>query len=493
MANEFKKKLGDTGEKIVKYASRGPKKLKNAYDNKIDETKTGIKHFKKRAINLKNDVKDKVDGVAQGVKDFKDDPKKALKNGAMFVGGKLGQKAINIINNSQKLKKIIESVQKTVKFITVFKWPIIIISGLIAFGVPIVITIISLAQNLTPSPHYYCDIDASGAVKNSTVYKQYCTQTNTDWGVENINGHYIIQDGSGPAASCAMANMLLRFYSIESNDLQFGYTNVYSYLWQSDGQYTSKGNSLGEGTTATKSIRNILNNYNSSTINNEENNSSMENGCREFASLHGKSGYTMSNWGYLRDESIDIKSYQQTSDFYEDQTSNNNWVWDLSFNNKAPGSVWSLDNWNISIKMNVINFNVEQMACPNGNEGYKILKNRIKSVLNPTYGSWYEYYKGSAGVMLQYTKSGGSNNIKHTILLTKYTKDSSGHITWYGVDSSLGTSGGWEGPLDGTGRFVVDDIAITKLLSSNSPSVTYGSYIYTLDKIGYCTKPKFGY
>lgn len=447
--------------------------------------------------------------IAEDAKKAVKDPKAAVLDNMAKRGGKAGAAAKKMKDTVEKIKmirRIINVVQKVVQFIIKWAKPIAIVAAVVILVFNLVVFSLGVAQSVAPSPHYYCDFEANRAIKNSEVYKQYCTRRELIWGVDNINGHYIVQDGVGPASSCAMANMLLRFYTIDTTDLWFGETNVYEYLWQSDGQYNNKGNSLGNSTTANNSLRNILNDYNIVTPNKEDSTATMPNGSREFANLNGKTNYDMSNWGYLRDDTIDVKDYQQTSSLYEDNKENKKWVWDLSFDNEAPGSVWGFKDgasWEKSFRMNTTKFNVEQMVPPSGSDAYQILNKRLIDVLNGSKkkDSWSQYYKGSSGVMVEYEKIDNSagKSITHTILITKREVNGS-NVTWYGVDSSLGTSGGWEGPLDGSGNFVADDTAIASLLSgldSNNGTVTASiggkSYTFIIKRIGYCTRARFGF
>lgn len=499
MANDggMKDKISNIGKDTLHYAARVPKKAAESAKGKASEAANGLKLGAKDAYNKSiGSVERRAKGAAGGIKNAIKDPKGALINGAASIGGKSAKKVKEMANKIRAIRQLIAVTTKVVKFIITWIKPIAIVGAVVLILGNLAIFALGVAQSVSPSPHYYCDLEANRSVKNSTVYQQYCKRSELAWNVDNINGHYIVQDGPGPAASCAMANMLLRFYTIETSDLWFGDTNVYDYLWQSDGQYNNRGNSVGNSTNSNNSLRNVLNNYNTTTPNEEESAASMTNGSREFATLQGKSNYTMSNWGYLRDETIDIKDYVQTDDYYNDNSDNKKWIWDLSLNNKAPGSNWRWitgdeSSWDTSFRLNVTKFNVEQMVCPSGDEGYAILKKRINDVLSSKSksGHWTEYYKGSAGIMVQYTRTGGGDpNLTHTILITKHTAD-----TWYGVDSSLGTSGGYEGPLDGSGNFVADDSAIAALLNSDSQTISYNGYSYTLDRIGYCTRARFGF
>lgn len=501
----LKDKAKDAGQIVINSAANAPNKVANNAKNAAENAKKGLKD-KSKYLNKDSKLAKTRDSIKKDMNDFEKDPLRTTGrvalNGAKGIGGKALKFGNDVIQKQRELRRIVNTTKNIAvklmpytKIIGIACVVVLLIYNAIIFG-------ISVGQSVETSPHFYCDVDAPLAIKHSAVYQQYCTQKDLNWNVENINGHYIVQDGKGPADCCAIANMLLRFYTIKSGDLWFGTTNVYSYLWQSDGQYNIRGTTFAlddpdAGAIASSyTIRSMLTGYNDA-INYEENDPDIKVGSREFAAMQEKPDFTMSNWGYLRDENIDIKSYKQTSDFYLADDENTNWVWDLSVENQAPGSAWRNPDksWEMSFRLNGTKFAIEEMKCPNGDKGYAILKDRIVNVLNATYGDWTEYYKGTAGVLLQYSKTTSTDTIKHTILLTKYKKDSAGNMTWYGVDSSLGVCGGWEGPLnDSEERFVNDGIRIAELLDSNKQSyeASDGS-IYQVEKIGYCIKPRFGF
>lgn len=547
----------------------------------------GLKEFKK-SEHKKDYIKDKL----------KDTPKH-IKNKVTDTVKTVPKKAVNHLKEYDTIntiitkgKEITEFVVRWGKLIAIVLLIVIVVSNGVLFG-------IGIAQSVGPTPHYYCSINPGINERSSTVYKQYCSQSSfkNTWTVNNINGHYIVQDGPGPADACAMLNMMIRYYTLSDvASLSFGSTNVYDYLWQNDGQYTIKGNRVGKIKGKKNTVRQLFNRYsdvtcddtqtsneiqyfkfndtdsdslysddiNTNIYNNPIMNVTTTNlddsdidpnygtimGSRYFAKRNDKHNssdpneeYKISNWGYLRDDEIDIPTYLMVNDFYTNQADNSYWVWDLSLNTDK-GTTWNLNNWNtedLGITINGIPFKVEQMTCPVGDVGYESVRERILQVLSSTDRTveWYNSYDGYAGVMLQYTKtpiSGqeqttidndtlytGNNRYKgeykynnkndngskitHTILITKYdnnnTEDPSDDI-WYGIDSSLGVCGGWEGPLiDSQDRFVSNGDAISKMLNNtsthkvNNRDVQYftgkidytDGYTYSVKKIGYCIKP----
>lgn len=483
-------KLSEVGDKAKKSATRIPKKAAEGVANQANKAKKGLKDgTKKTATGIKN--------TAHNLNEVRKHPLKSAGRGAVRGIRGAASNTMNfakeIVQKQRELRAVVQAATRAFSFIVAHIVPLAICTAVVLLLSTAIINIISIGQSATPSPHYYCDIDASPAEKRSVTYQQYCTTRNLVWGVHNVNGHYLVQDGSGPAESCAITNLLIRFYSTETRNMSFGTTNIYSYLWGPDGQYYMKGNTLGKDDTAavnskTRNLRNMLNNY-SSNINDQL--AELSNGSNKFAQEHGVN-LTKSNWGYLRDDKIDVKSYKNTTDYYVDTKDNEQWVWDLSLADGDPGSAWRDpdDTWNIMFRVNGINFAVEQMTCPFGDKGYTILKERIDDVLGSSSGDWEEYYKGKAGVLFQYEISGNGETKTHTILLTKHV-GSPGSYQWYGIDSSLGICGGWEGPLnDSSERFVQNGIQLNSLLNSTSPERTWGGYTYKVKRIGYCVKPE---
>lgn len=446
----------------------------------------GLKNYGKnfkQATNKKQFIKNSAKNGGRNIKN-------GVKNGA--------KKAYDKASNTKAWK----TAAKVVKFIYtyatsfgIFTLVIVLVYHLVIFG-------ISVAQSIDKTPHYYCDTDASKSVKNSAVYKQYCKTHEQNWGVKNINGHYIVQDGKDEELEtyCAVMNMTLRFYTIDTDDFEFGTTNVYKYLWQADGQYTSDGNTVANTAGQNNTVRQLLNN-NTTQINTKQNNGEIENASQWFAAKQGKNNFTMSNWGYLRDDSIDYKNWQLTSDYYENQTANGKWVWDLSIDNQAAGSSWpeiSFTNTSIRFDVTKVIFN-EIYPDTTDTDNYKYTKDTMNFLVSEEGNSqkddeWMgEYYKGSAGFVLVYnvTKSNGETS-KHSVLITS-KGNFNGSTYWFGVDSKKCITGGYEGPLDGTGRFVKDDANISQLLNSNNGTYTNTEATYKIEKIIYCTHNKFAW
>jgi hypothetical protein len=423
---------------------------------------------KNAADKVKNGVSNKIDNAKQGVRNGIDNATRPVKNAAVFdkefakakgVKAKAGLVA-NKFKGSEtykKLKELILKVQQIAAQIAAYAYPLVIIAAILIVGATATIFIISVAQSVSPTPHYYCDTEADSSLRKTTVYQQYCTNGD-NFDLENLNGHYIVQDGSGPCADCATANMFMRYYTTKG-------LNFFDYLWDDTGMYKNDGQTLSSSlSTSPVTIRKAVNGSNNnstactSTV-------GLAHGARQFASEHGVTGWTMANWCYLRDESLDLATYEQTDDYYLSNADNDKWVFDLSVPNKGIGSTWC-GCWSQVLQVSDINA-IEVTA-----EGSSVTGETIKDLLSDGNVC------GDAGILLYYNypKDGSTSN--HAILITKYDEDTG---YWYAIDSAKGLSGGYEGPLDGSGNFGIHDTDIAALLDSGE----HANGEYSINRICY--------
>lgn len=438
---------------------------------------------KQIAQNLKNSTQDTIDEKKAAFNESalgQYAHAKGFKNKAKLFG----KRTKNRFKNSQAYQnamKVAMAISKVIAFIVTYSKVFIILGIILLLVTPATIFIISVTQSLSPTPHYYCDVNADKSLKKTDIYQQYCKQKDTTFSVENLNGHYIVQDGSGPCAAACLANMMMRFCTINNDLIPI---NFFDYLWQSDGLYITDGMTVGKGsgTSANNSIRAVLNGYTTNTTSNVSIDG-VNHGSREFAQEHDKGiGYTMANWGYLRDESLDPESWESTEDFYISGKDNDKWVWDLSLNNFAAGSSWDVD-WTAQIRFGPLNScAIESSVSSQTTEGHNKTIEQIKNILDGE--GPYEYYSTSAGVVLYYHYTEGGTVKYHAVLLTKYKTDENGNTTWYGIDPGLGTMGGFEGPFDdpdSQSNFAVHSKSITDMLNST----TYNS-TFAIERICYC-------
>lgn len=432
----------------------------NNWDEKFNNVSSRIKSPQNNPEHNQGKLDNAINNVTNSIQKF---------------GPKFGNRAVNKLVNSAKntgkaimnsdtakqIQKIIQTTAKIVKVIATNAKLIGIVFAIVVLVYSAVIFGISIGQSVGTSPHYYCDVEATTSVKNSKLYKQYCVRAK-GFELENINGHYLVQDGSGPCTDCSMNNMFLRYFT--RLDI-----NWYDYLWQQDGQYAIEGqlltNSIGQEST----IRHHLNAYTTATAEQgvDVAHDSVVNGSIHFAELHNKPGYTMANWGYFRDNSLDIEKWNQTYNYYINNKDNSKWVWDLSLPNFGEGSNWCV-NWTQKLKLNGL-LNVETVILDTG-FNQAVLKDMFT---NPTIC-------GQAGIVVFYDRDGDASP-DHAILVTGYDTQRKEYRV---VDPALGTAGGFEGPAS-SANFCSEAAGVSAML--NSEECKYGTY--SICTIVYCKHP----
>ncbi|MBQ8218192.1 MAG: hypothetical protein IJZ79_02710 [Bacilli bacterium] len=445
--------------KAVNSITHGPKK-------KIDSARQSLHD---EMIPLKHDIDEVARKAKVGIGNVKDFANtKGIGNKAKFVAKKLGNNAVN----SEAFKKIQQAIKATIDAV---KWvitnikPIAIVTAVVLVLGNATIFVISVVQSVNPTPHYYCDTEATRSIKKTAVYQQYCTDAGS-FELDNLNGHYIIQDGPGPCTDCSMNNLFMRYYSLLD-------INYFDYLWGEDGQYKPEGQILTSSAFSTPgTIRKVINGGQDSSTDSSRYrcNSSLTNGSYAFSRAHGNP-LTMANWGYFRDSSLDIAEYEQTSDYYINNSASDKWVWDLSLREGARGTTWSVL-WEYTLTLDGIPCVVTTI------NGSAITGDVIKDILNSTNGE-----VGDAGVVLYYDYKGDSD-ADHGILITGYDEDTG---YWRVVDPAKGINGGFEGPLDGSHHFCSHDVELNNLLNSHNNTWRYNSYTkqWRLCRISYVAFP----
>lgn len=399
-----------------KLKSVGARARKRTYDGTIGRAK-GAVNLQKQKIQHSNP--------------YKFAKQKGFAAKAKFVGTGIKNKAKEYAF-IKKLQKLYKKIVKIVKFvIRNIKW-IGALVGIIVFGTNALLYGMSVAAAIGDTPHYYCDLDPSPNVRKSAPYIQYCNLNNaSDFMLDSINGHYISQDGSGPCLACSYANMLLRYYTAHN-------INFYDYLFGDDGQYpvdmpivSSRG-----GNTLRKFI-----NANTTSTNTKEDgserytNKGSDYGAKGFAYKHGISNFTMADWCYMRDPSLDF-SGQEIGQAYMNYSTNEKWVFDLSI----PSSFTEGSAWNARSVITGAAITVQEV------------KATIHVVWKATSGSEWAWNNADdlkklldehpSGIVVyrDYINSSGNSSC-HAILVTGYKDD-----VFYVVDSGKGLLGGFEGP-----------------------------------------------
>lgn len=417
---------------------------KNAIDGASRAFKQSLEPLKHDTNEAIESVGDTVRNTKQGLSDFKN-YREGIKNAEGFRGKTAAavKPAWNKAKNTEtakNIKKMIDKIRLVASKVASLAEPLgaatLVISALyfiIFFG-------ISVFQSVTPTPHYYCEVDAGPSLKKTAVWRQYCDD-GTGFDLENLNGHYIVQDGSGPCTDCSMANLFMRYFTMQE-------LNFFDYLWKEDGQYGMEGQTLSSSVVATPvTVRQAVNGGSSAAT--DTTCGSAKYGTANFGAAHGHP-ITMANWGYLRDESLDLAKYEETSAYYFNNWDNDNWVWDLSLPDRSNGTTWNAS-WTQTLEI----------------DGYTCITKHIES--SDLTGEFIkDLLKGKgdavpdAGVVLYYAYSVDGNS-KHAILLTDYDENTG---YWRCVDPAKGVNGGYEGPMDNSKHFAIHDQQINLLLNS---------------------------
>lgn len=442
-------------------------KTSSRFRNEFDRNTAKLRHDAK---NLGNNVKDGLNSAGNFIQGF--GKAEGFKGKMKYLGGKVGGKAKNNFAETIKnIKKMFQKIKDTAVWIASHIKIISIITAIVTVLYTGTVFVISMVQSASPTPHFYCDTDASASLKKTSVYQQYCSN-GKGFNLENLQGHYIIQDGSGPCTDCATLNMIMRYYS------SFEELNFFDYLWQEDGMYLPEGQTVVCSTSATgTTFRHVINGGQTGATTEPDKfhaKVGLKNGAIEFANKHGKSwpssNQSMANWGYLRDDSLDLAEYEQTSDYYVDNSDNEKWVFDLSLDNRAAGTTWAVV-WEHEIRLN----GDDVLKCVIKSDSNSPTGANVKEVLDSKNGAF-----GPAGCLVYYNYGSGS----HAVLITGYDEDTG---YWRIVDSAKGLSGGFEGPLDGSGNFGIYDQSVANLLDSGQNSC--GSF--SIERISWVAMPGF--
>lgn len=436
-----------------RFAKTVEKRVNNVTKNAADGVKNGVKNKADIAGHKIKDGVDQVTAPIRGAAQFGKDLAKA--NGFKAKAGLIANKASQKFKGYEIYKKIQQAflkIQQVASWIAAHAYPIAIVSAVVVVLSGLTIFGISLFQAATPTPHYYCDTEADASLKNTAIYQQYCGDGG--FSLENLNGHYITQDGSGPCTDCATANMFMRYYTYKG-------LNFFDYLWGDEGMYEPSGQVLQSSLTATPVTLRKAINGNSPEVTDTTCGSS-PNGAAAFASAHGQGGWTMANWGYLRDDSLDYDSWELSTSAPPDNSDSDKWVFDLSIPNNGAGSTWSVY-WSQALTVDSL------VATESAEEGSAITGETIKERLNQSDVC------GEAGVLVYYAynkvsyEDGYYHIVEghHAVLITKYD-ETTGY--WWIIDSAKGLSGGFDGPMDGSGNYAWQENKVSGLLNSGQNS-----------------------
>ena len=343
------------------------------------------------------------------------------------LGSQLGKDTKNCFKGTrieQKVKMLIEKIRKIVQFIVSNGKIIAIISAIVGIILLVAPFVISIVQTIGKTPHYYCEVPGDDGVdegiKNSALYQQYCATGGSSLNLEDMNGHYIVQDQSGPCTACCTMNMTMRYFAANG-------INIYDYMWDDSGEYVNKLDDvtvnqhassayIADGCTESDNWYNIIS---------QADNTSQSNGTNEpwptFAAKHGYKRTLQANWGYYYSDDI----WDNGTDSVTAARENDKWTWDLSYG--SPGH-WYADMGTLT----GTSITIDGVTCTYTFVGAAITKNELITLLE----------NHPSGVCVCGHRSTGGG---HGILISKYdaTEDK-----FYVIDSGKYLGGGFEGPAD---------------------------------------------
>ena len=412
------------------------KKFNNLKSNAYNNTVGRAKHA---ANSVKNGVKNSAPvkdfnelRQAQGVKGklgtFGKQRGRAIKKRASkfaknFKESDIGQR---LIAAAKVLVAVLKFVKRNAKLIMVISFLVTVFGFLTLY-------IISITQAVGASPHFYCEIDPDDYMKDTAFYQQYCQESNKTFNLNSINGHYIVQDGQGPAYCCAMHNLIARFICLQGG-------SYYDTLWNEQGIYPISNNSKCSFEKY-HNIREFLIKGSTDTMETTSESDSPH-GSKAFAALNGKADYTGANWGYVRDANIDFST--SFVGVYEDMSNSSKWVWDLTLPTNA---TWELQ----------VNNGDKFSFASLDHGGWTMYTGKLTQVA----GHWgsgdelrklLEEHPDGVVVYRRYGENEDGTPKTHAIVVTGYDENypcmDGSKGSFLCVDSGLGMAGGFEGPID---------------------------------------------
>lgn len=407
----FKDKLGNKADQIKENIGDGADKLrkgaKDAFDNSIaGKSIKGVKTARNGIKQAKDRVSHGVKNVKKTAKDFKN--AEGIKGKTKFVAGGVGRRAKKKWANSktrEKVKKFVATVKRIIAIIKAVYIPLAITMGLILLIGNFVVWAYSVYAAVGRTPHYYCDIETDDpGIKRSYLYQQYCAN-GSGLNLEELNGHYIIQSGSGPCTSCATLNLWMRFFA--ANDINF-----FDYLWNENGETLNKVDKNGsEESTTFSAIGRGTCKYPNFV------NDSRYPKASQFMSQHGKGNYATMGYVYNEEEYTE----------QEDLTGSDDWTFTTLLGNVSD-THYGCHGWDDGVTITIENASLT-MKVDTDPAHCKI--DYIKTIMDAHPSGIIIYFKCN------------SDYGYHGVLLTKYED---GKL--YMVDSAPRLRGGWELPVE---------------------------------------------
>lgn len=419
----------------------GKPKVEGSEQAKLkDDVNNGAHKFSKlESLKYNNPVSGAVRGVKNGVNNVKSSVN-TMKDFAKQKGLK---NKLRFLRQSKHGQKIEQKLFKVVKFIIKFRH-VGLIGVLVIALFNLLMLLIGFGQSFGETLHYYCPVgkDIDPGLTKSALYQQYCAHllpSGMNLGFEDLNGHYLVQTGSGPCTLTSRANLYLRFFAKNN-------VSIYDYLFDETGDCAISEGVNGSVASNTSFMRAFY----SHTGDAEEwaNGSDFHNDVPEVITFLGSIGFPTSDveatMGYIRSE--------DTFDEYTNSSSSDDWVF------YAPTTVQGQGDMGPTIE-----------------EGSWIEINGVKATLkNVSLGNGYESDKAKMIELLEEHPCGLITRVdhdKHSILVTGYDASTDKFLV---VDPAPRLNGGFEVPQD-AGSGVGSQAK--RSLSPGNWSVKHVSYI----------------
>ena len=343
------------------------------------------------------------------------------------------QKAKEGLNNMkivQRIQSRVKAIKEKIKaLLPILKWVLLIVA-VVTFLWNAFLFFKGVFSIVGQTPHYYCELEATRGMKNSPLYKQYCQTGGLN--LEELNGHYIIQDGSGPCTSCATLNLYMRYFTANG-------VNFFDYLWDDNGELAS--GSFPENSQSAQDWYHYISCVTTSYYDTGDNTSGGSTGNRrhmsetgswyQFATSHYSRTKMTSTWG-----NIPNWGYYYSEDVYDMGTSgygasrffNTEWVYDVfGYGCLGPGK-WA--RWYVNCGSYTRSITIDGVTAT------LVVKSGAPSSQQELI-SLLQTHPSGVGFVLS------NGDMAHGMLWTKYEDG-----TFYIVDSGLGRWGGFEGPAD---------------------------------------------
>lgn len=414
----------DAKEKLKAYNANGLKGMRNNHRIKKGKEELDLKY--------KPDLADRNRESFLRAKGLKNKGKYAIREGAEALKH---SKAVKFI------QKAINTAKKIIKTVKTLGYPFFISVAVVVLLFNGIIFVYSISQAVGTSPHYYCDIEPDNNTKKDAKYLQYCNSKHSiGLELEELNGHYVTQDGSGPCWAAASLDLLIRYYTKNG-------VNIYDYLWDSNGLIDKKilknntemdiswsciqqGGDPGMGT---------ISSFGSSWYN-----------------AHGKVSDGSSSWCYICNEDV----YEE----YENLSNSDAWVYDMNLGQASDTSDCNvLQAGNVieieGVKATIGEYTFHGPACSEEQ------KQELIDLLEDH----------PSGVSIYTFKNDGDKEApNHGWLVTRYDADKD---MFYIIDPAGGKSGGFEVLADPSNIMGAWDISV-KCTAQVQPGSRFLSCVY---------------